>query len=160
MKPRMDDVDQWCSVWAYQWASMFLRDPRRARDYIGPLCCTLGRVHELHDGAASQTEHDRHFPEGFLGDGLVVAVAIKYLSSTHQDWLRHHYIVRVYSPDTGRAYRYPIPVPTMASRMGLDIGAYSRRRDAAKSMIRSAFLGGEEKVAYGPHREYFSASVG
>lgn len=134
-----DDVDNWCDVWAYQWCSLFARDPERAREYLGSLKCTLGRVRELHDGASSSTSRDRPFPEVFLGDGLVVAVALKYMDLTHRELIGAHYLVRLYDLRTGERMRYPIKVSTMASLMGIHPSEYANRRDVAKGMIRAAF---------------------
>jgi hypothetical protein len=134
-----DDVDEWCDCWAYQWVAMFLRDPRKAREYVGPLNCTLGRVRELHDGASSNTEHDRPFPEGFLGDGLVVAVALRYMDGTHREMIGAHYVARLYDLSNGERFRRPVKVHTIAERMGLSTSEYANRRDIAKGMIRSAF---------------------
>lgn len=134
-----DDVDEWCACWAYQWVSLFLRNPRRAREYIGPLNCTLGRVRELHDGASSNTEHVRPLPEGFLGVGLVVAVALRYMDATHREMIGAHYLARVYDLDRGERLKRPVKVRVIADRMGLSLAEYANRRDVAKGMIRTAF---------------------
>ena len=147
-RPRRDDVDGWCEVWAAQWVTHFIKSPEVARDAIGPLGCTLGRIRELHDGASSNTTHDRRWPECFLGDGLVVAIALKHMSACHRDLLLHHYVCRRFNLDSGKPLRWPIRASRMAERMGLRVDCYSRRLTAAKTQVRELFLGSKNILDY------------
>ena len=133
-----DDVDCACQSWAYQWVQAFGKDPDRASRFVGPLGCTLGRVRGLHDGAASNTDRDRHFPEVCLGQGLIVAIALKCMSLTSQEIIGYHYIARCYDPTTWSAFKRPMKQGLVAERMGISRAEYYQRRDTAKACIRTA----------------------
>jgi hypothetical protein len=132
-----DDVDVACEAWAYQWVQNYARTPDRAGRTVGPLGCTLGRVMERHDGAASNTEHDRTWPEVFLGQGLLVAVALHAMSAGGREITWAHYVGRVYDPTTWQPMKRPIKQRFMADRLGLPLSVYYTRRDTAKACIRT-----------------------
>lgn len=134
-----DQVDNYCDCWAYQWSQLFSENPKQAREYIGALKCTLGRVRELYDGASSTTVSLRPMPEVFLGHGLVVAVALRYMDQTHREIIGVHYLVRFYNLDTGERLNDRIKVATLASLMGIHPSEYDARRRAAKAIIETAF---------------------
>lgn len=135
-----DETDLQLECWAWQWVQLFVKNPERASDYIGALGCTLGRVMERHDGASSTTTRDRRFPEGFLGEALVVAVALKYMDLAHREIIGAHYVARVYDLDTGERLRRTIKVRFIAERLGLSVAEYMNRRDVAKAGVRAAFV--------------------
>lgn len=142
-----DDVDIACSAWAWQWVANFKRAPDRAGRYIGPMSCTLGRVRELADAAASNTEHGRSWPEVFLGTGLVVAVVLKTMPAGQRDLIWHHYIGRCYDQTTWDRLKRPTKQQTIAQRLGLSLAEYYHRRDTAKACIRTC-LTLDTKVLY------------
>jgi len=144
--PRLDDVDVACLAWADAWARHFLRDPRVARDYIGPLICTLAKVHTLHDGAASTTQSSRDPPELFLGNALLVSIALQYSTLTERQIIVMHYVRRRYHPKDGRKFKRVISPPQMARMMGIRMDIYGRRLRKAKGWVRS-ILTGEETLA-------------
>ena len=85
-----DAVDYVCEAWAYQWVQLFGNSPARASQYLGRVASTLG-LPFAGSGSAVQT-----FPEGFLGDGLLVANAMEYMREAHREFLYRHYIDRWY----------------------------------------------------------------
>ena len=142
-----DEVDTVMQVWARQWVEAFLRDPDRAGRMIGPCSCTLGRVIERHDGASSSTSRDRHWPEVFLGDGLLAAVILKSLTESQREVLMYHYVARVYGPE-GRPLRYPLKQRVIAGRMGVSLQTYYNHRDAAKSAVRACLCLDSKALAH------------
>lgn len=135
-----DDVDAACQSWAEQWVSAFARDPDRASRYIGPLGCTLGRVRELADGASSNTQAGRHWPEVFLGQGLLVAIALKAMSQSNQEIVFAHYVWRWYEAETYRRLSRPMKQVLVARRLGISLAEYYHRRDTAKACVRTVLF--------------------
>ena len=150
-----DATDFACEAWAYQWMSLFGRDPRKASEYLGRLSCTLSLVTLLHDGAGGGTLIAQEFPEGFLGDALLVNVVIKLMPESDRETIWRHYVERWYflrpvydkkkqltGCDPVRLIR-PVKQGVIASRMGVSRAEYHSRRDRAKSFIRGALAGAE-----------------
>lgn len=135
---RQDDVDLACEAWATQWVDNFGRAPDRAGRAIGPLGCTLGRVRELHDGASSSTSRDRHWPEVFLGQGLVVAIALKAMAEMQRLVMWHHYVGRCYDQASWARLPRPTKQVVIAHRLGIGLSEYYHRRDTAKACVRVA----------------------
>lgn len=132
-----DEVDVACGQWASQWCSLYQRDPQQAREYLGALRSTLGSRRDLH--ACSRTNRlDQHWPEGFLGNGLVVAVALQYADFIERELIYRHYLERRFDVATGDAVRRLAPRKTLAARMGMHPSRYAYRLQAAKSWIRAA----------------------
>lgn len=156
---KMDDVDLACEAWAYQWVQHIANSPDRAGRYIGPMGCTLGRVRELYDGAASNTEVGRHFPEVFLGTGLVVSVALKAMSYWNREVIYRHYLERHYQPHVVvdertkeehtviAKLKRPLKVRLMAERMGISVAEYATRKEIAKACIRTVLYLDTKQVA-------------
>jgi hypothetical protein len=142
-----DDVDVACEAWAYQWVHAFAKSPDRASRAIGPLGCTLGRVMERHDGASSNTEHDRHWPEVFLGQGLIVAIALRVMSASSRELIGAHYIWRCYNPETWKAFKRPMKQSAVAHQLGVSLAEYYHRRDTAKACIRVALCLDTKEIA-------------
>lgn len=152
-----DDVDCACKEWAHQWVSAFAKAPDRASRAIGPLGCTLGRVIERHDGAASSTERDRHWPEVFTGYGLCVSIILKAMSDSSRDIIFAHYVARWYDGQFAKQQR-PVKQRVIAERLGLSLPEYYSRRDTAKSCIRvglsldsNALLSARDRVIRAPN---------
>jgi hypothetical protein len=97
----------------------FGKDPDRASRYIGPLGCTLGRVIERHDGAASSTDRDRNWPEVYFGTGLMVAIALKAMSESSRTLIWYHYVARCWNCDSWLPLKHPLKQRTIAERMGV-----------------------------------------
>jgi len=135
---KQDDVDVACEAWAYQWVQNFARAPDRAGRAIGPLGCTLGAVQALHDGASSSTSRDRHWPEVFLGQGLVVAVALHAMAEMQRLVVWHHYVGRCYDVTKWVRLARPTKQQIVAQRLGLSLSEYYHRRDTAKACVRVA----------------------
>lgn len=132
-----DDVDVACEAWAYQWVNGMAKAPDRAGRFIGPLGCTLGRIRELHDAASSNTEHARNWPEVFLGQGLLVAIALQAMTLSSREIIWAHYVGRVYDPSTWQPLKRPAKQRLVANRLGLSLSEYYSRRDVAKACIRT-----------------------
>ena len=135
---REDDVDVACTIWAHQWVAAFGHAPDRGGRTIGPLNCTLGRVLERHDGAASGTEHARRWPEVFLGQGLVVALALHAMTLSSRQIIAAHYLWRWHDTVTWKRRSRPVKQRLVAHHLGLSAAEYYHRRDTAKSCIRVA----------------------
>lgn len=130
-----DDIDDACESWAFQWVQSFGKAPDRASRYIGPLGSTLGRVLQLHDGASSNTTRDQHLPEVFLGQGLIVAIALKAMSERSRELIHRHYVARWYEPGTWARRSRPVKQAIIAADLGVSPAEYYRRRDCAKQCI-------------------------
>jgi hypothetical protein len=135
-----DDVDRAAQAWAYQWVQHFGKDPDRASRYIGPLGCTLGRVIERHDGAASSTDRDRNWPEVYFGTGLMVAIALKAMSESSRTLIWYHYVARCWNCDSWLPLKRPMKQRAVAERMGVSLAEYYHRRDTAKACIRTVLF--------------------
>ena len=145
-----DDVDVACEAWAHQWVANFGLPPDRAGRAIGPLGCTLGRVRELHDGASSTTDRaGQHWPEVFLGQGLVVAVALQAMAEMQRLVVWHHYVGRCYDTTTWARMKRPTKQVVIAQRLGVSLSEYYHRRDTAKSCIRTALCLDTKALAIG-----------
>jgi hypothetical protein len=148
-----DDVDVSAEVWAYQWVQNFGKAPDRAGRYIGPLGCTLGLVRELHDGASSSTERSgQHWPEVFLGTGLIVAIALKAMSDTSREVIWRHYVERCYRTTDWIKLRSPLKQRVIAERMGVSLTEFYDRRDTAKACLRVALSIDADELAEAQHR--------
>jgi hypothetical protein len=145
-----DDVDVACEAWAYQWVQNFALAPDRAGRTVGPLGCTLGRVHEMGDGASSNTERDRHWPEVYIGQGLIVAIARKALRDSQQDVMWHHYVGRRYDTTTWKLLARPTKQTAVADRLGVSLAEYYNRRDTMKACIRCVLTLDTKALASAP----------
>lgn len=145
-----DNVDVACGAWAFQWTCLFRKDPIRAREYLGALRSTLGSVpslksdeprrrsHVLHASSRSEGRIEQHFPEVFLGYGLVVAVALQYAAFTERQIIYMHYLERRYDTAAGEEFKRLAPRKVMAARIGIHPSLYAHRLNAAKAWIGSA----------------------
>jgi hypothetical protein len=150
---QQDAVDFACEAWAYQWVGLFGREPRKASEYLGRLASTLNMVKILQDGASSGTAVGQQFPEGFLGEGLLVNCVLKYMPEGEREIIWRHYVERWYvvrgtldaakktvTYEPVRLSR-PMKQGLIAERMGISPAEYYSRRDTAKSFIRGALAG-------------------
>ena len=154
-----DDVDRAAQAWAYQWVQHFGKDPDRASRYIGPLNCTLGRVRELHDGASSNTDHDRSWPEVYVGTGLVVAIALKAMTESSRTLIWYHYVARCWNCDTWLPLKRPMKQRVIADRMGVSLAEYYHRRDTAKACIRTVLCLDTKSLASTPSKSVQSGQA-
>lgn len=138
-----DEVDRACNAWAYQWVRNFANAPQTAGAAIGPLGCTLGRVRELHDAAASTGgRRDEHWPEVFMGEGLLVAIALNAMHELTRQVIHRHYIERWFAPVPGKGglvtlerRSRPTKQAVIAARMGVSLARYYTLRDCAKQCV-------------------------
>jgi hypothetical protein len=135
-----DDVDVAAEAWAFQWVQHFGRDPDRAARYIGPLGCTLGRVRELADGASSGTEGGQHWPEVYLGTGLMVRITLEAMTESSRVIVWHHYVWRWYEQPAWAKKLRPMKQSRVAEHLGVSLAEYYHRRDTAKSCLRVGLL--------------------
>lgn len=155
---RKDAVDFACEAWAFQWIALFGREPRKASEYLGRLGSTLSLVRIMQDGAGSGTAVGQQFPEGFLGEGLLVSVVLKHMPASEREMVWRHYVERWYviravpsivakvpEFEPVRLIR-PLKQVTIAERMGISQAEYYSRRDTAKSFIRGALAGDLESL--------------
>lgn len=133
---QQDEVDVAAEAWAFQWVQHFGRDPDRASRYIGPLGCTLGRVRELHDGAASGTEGGQQWPEVYLGTGLIVAITLQAMSYGSRQIVWHHYVWRWYDDSKWIRRSRPAKQRVVAEHLGVSLAEYYHRRDTSKACLR------------------------
>lgn len=92
---QQDAVDFACESWAWQWVNLFARLPLKASEQIGRIGSTLDLVKVLRDGAGSGSAIAMQvYPECFLGDGLVVACAMRQMRERDRDILWRHYVDR------------------------------------------------------------------
>lgn len=95
--PRTDAVDLACEAWAYQWVNLFARVPLKASEQLGRVGSTLDLIKIMHDGAGGSSGFvTQFFPDVFLGDGLVIACALKFMSDRDREILWVHYVDRWY----------------------------------------------------------------
>lgn len=87
---QQDPIDYVCEAWAYQWVQLFGNEPTKAAQYLGRVASTLG-LPFAGSGSAVQT-----FPEGFLGDGLLVARSLRFMKEAHREFIWRHYVDRWY----------------------------------------------------------------
>lgn len=149
-RPAQDKADFAAEAWAYQWVCLFARDPRKASEYVGRLNSTLGLVRIMADGAGSTgAVVSQHFPEVFLGDGLIVSCLIKRLSDRQREWLFRHYVDRWYvmrlqqGRDKEQRFEcvkltHPVRQKLMAARMGISEDRYYEHRRLVKLRIFEA----------------------
>jgi hypothetical protein len=143
-----DEIDVAASTWALQWVEHFGRDPDRAGRYIGPLGCTLGRVRELHDGASSSTERSsQHWPEVYLGTGLIVAITLKAMTEGSRAIVWHHYVWRWYDQPKWSRRQRPAKQRIVAEHLGVSLAEYYHRRDTAKACLRVGLFVDAEDLA-------------
>lgn len=153
-----DEVDRACNAWAYQWVAAYANAPEPGHR-IGALGCTLGRVRELWDAAASTTARDQHYPEVFLGEGLIVAIALQAMSDISGRMIWRHYVERWFDwSESKKAWvrrARPIKQAVMAERAGLGLSDYYLVRNAAKlcvGTVLSLDSKGLARLATEPHK--------
>jgi len=76
---RRELVDILLEAWARERRELLgLRHPLSAREYIGPLRCTLSARRDLHAGARSEGRRVEHWPEfPYTGDLALVNLVVK-----------------------------------------------------------------------------------
>jgi hypothetical protein len=75
MRWKADEVDRWCETWAYTRRKIHgieEGDFLEPRERLGKLACTLGRIREEAEGAASAGVVNQNFPEVYTGFALLV----------------------------------------------------------------------------------------
>lgn len=154
-----DKVDVACEAWAYQWAQNYGRDPDRAGRVVGPIGCTLGRVRELYDGAASNAGHARTWPEVFLGQGLLVAIALHAMTASSREITWAHYVGRVYDPTSWQPRKRPLKQRFVAEQLGLPLSVYYLRRNTAKACVRTVLCLDSKALPSHPLSSLCSAKV-
>lgn len=123
-----DQVDQLCEKWARVYRELAgLTSPKTASGFIGALRCTLAARRDLHAGATSTGRVERHFPEVFVGDALLVNLAFRRMPPTLQEIMVAHYVVLEPRNKTVRA-----------ELMGLSRNTYWERVGRAKTFIDGA----------------------
>jgi hypothetical protein len=153
-QPVSDEVDRFCDAWAYQWVSLFARDPIKASEYLGRQNCTLGSVKQMGDGAGAGTVVAQSFPEVFLGEGLIVSCLTKLMTEGEREILFRHYADRWYATRRAKGEHgtieivrmgRPVKQEVMAMRMSISPSLYYRRRDRMKAFIRGSICTNERR---------------
>ena len=93
---QQDVVDFACEAWAFQWINLFARLPLKGSEQLGRTGSTLDLIKVMGDGAGAGGIVTQFYPECFMGDGLVVACALRHLREKDRDILWHHYVDRWY----------------------------------------------------------------
>jgi hypothetical protein len=152
-----DAVDFACEAWAYQWVSLYARDPRKASEYVGRLASTLGLVRTMGDGAGATGTVAQVYPEVFLGDGLLVSCVMKSMTERQREWMFVHYVYRWFAlrdvevngkvlSEVVRRGR-PIKQLVATEEMHISLARYFVIRDAAKRRVRDALAPVESKLS-------------
>jgi hypothetical protein len=115
---------------------------------------------ERHDGASSNTERDRAWPEVFLGQGLYVAIALKAMTLGSREIIWAHYVGRVYNPETWAPLKRPLKQRLVAERLGVSLAEYYHRRDTAKSCVRTVLFLDTKTLASSPPAGVYLAEAG
>lgn len=156
-----DDVDRACNAWAYQWVLAYAND---LGGQVGAPHCTLANLHRLHDGAGSRTDRAHQAcPEVFLGDGLLVAIALKAMGELSRELIHRHYVERWFEwrADKSKWMRRVRPVKqrVIAERMGFSVAQYHHLRDMAKRCVGVVLYLDSEELARARGTEVDSSSV-
>lgn len=146
---QQDAVDFACEAWAWQWVALFGRSPQKSSETLGRLASTLN-LHRIltADMNSSGAFVEQAFPEVFMGQGLVVACAMReLLHDRAREVIFRHYVDRWYvlKPRLVPSDRVPVLEPfhlrrpikqeIIAGRMGVSAARYYQLRDAAKKRL-------------------------
>ena len=163
---QQDEADVAAEDWGLQWATLYANDPETARETLGPIRCTLGRVRIMGDGAGSGTVVSQHFPEAFLGRGLVVSCLAHDLTEGQRAWLWVHYVWRWYTlrPKRGKdqenrfhLIRLNRPTKQLAAAglLGVDERRYYQVRQRVKHRLFEVLQ--SKTVDHRPEKAYMTA---
>lgn len=133
-RSRNDAIDTLGQAWGRQRRVLLgLSEPKLAREYVGSLTCTLGRIRQLHDGAGSgASRRDQKFPEVYTGDAFLVNLAYKAMAPDKRAVMDVHYAVRA-------------PIPMKADSLALSVDTYWRRVQAVREFLRGYLARFDEK---------------
>jgi len=154
-----DAADLACECWAFQFCCLFKRDPERAKEYLGALRCTIGQRRDLHAGSKSDGWLDQHFPEVFLGYGLVVAVALKYAELYEREVIYRHYLEARYNLNTGERFQRWMPRKVLSARLGIKPSTYATHLSIAKGWIHAALCLDIKELSLAREKAYESGSL-
>ena len=132
MARKRDDIDLLCESWAKVRRELIgIRHPLTAREYLGPLKCTLGARRDLHAGAKSNGV-DQRWPEyPYTGDLYLVNLAIKRMPPSLAEICDWHWTLE-----------QPRDKRLRADLMGLSRDQYWKRIARAKEFIAGALAVG------------------
>lgn len=118
-----DATDHLCMRWAATRRELLgLAHPRRAQEFVGAIRCSLGNVQRHHDGASSFTPREQNFPEVYVGDALLVNLAVKRMPPDLRAFMDLHFTL-------GRGANRRMEL------LGIPRGQYWRRVNDAKRFI-------------------------
>lgn len=138
MARRKDAMDLLLEMWAKVARQLRGNDkPRLASQIVGSPRCTLSKIRELHDGAASFGARSQHFPEVYPPHLVPVNRAIKHAPYALQDIAEWRYV------------RMGLRDKTKARMMGLDLPEYWDRVDRLKDHIEAWLAGQPDPVDIG-----------
>jgi hypothetical protein len=125
---RRDEIDLLMESWARVRREMVgIRHPLTAREYLGPLKCTLGARRDLHHGSRSG-KIDQAWPEfPYRGTLFVVNRAVKAMPPTLAEVVDWHWTLSV-----------PRDKRMRADLMGISPDQYWKRVARAKEFVAGA----------------------
>jgi hypothetical protein len=95
-----------------------------ARDYLGPMGCTLGNVKDTWDGAGSFTASMQRFPEVYCGELFHVNRAFHHMAPTLREIMDAHYV-------------HIAPVKLKHDRLGIKWSEYWSRVGRVKAFVEA-----------------------
>jgi hypothetical protein len=125
MARKPDAIDELLQRWAKKRRELLGITPMQrplARDYVGPLTCTLGNVKDTWDGASSRTAKDQHYPEVYPEDDYETNRAIQHMPGILREIVEFHYV-------------YTVPIKTKLPVLDIASSEYWARVNRAKSFV-------------------------
>lgn len=125
MARKPDAFDEMFRRWAMKRRELLGVTPMQkplAKDYVGPLTCTLGNVKDTWDGASSRTAQDQHYPEVYPEDDVETNRAFKHMPGMYQQIVDVHYV-------------YMLPVKTKLPALDIKKSEYWTRVENAKRFL-------------------------
>jgi hypothetical protein len=128
MARKRNAVDLACEEWAVPMRELLgAAQPKLAKDYLGPVRCTLAARRDLHHGARSGRV-EQHFPEyPFRGTAALVNTVYRRMPEPIQEIMVAHYVALTPRSKTLRA-----------DLMGISVRDYWNRLGRAKSAVDGA----------------------
>ena len=121
---RGDATDLACYAWARERRRLLgLDEPRTARETVGPVRSTLGRIRVYGDGAgATRPPRGGTFPEVYTGDAFAVNRAYHAMRPDLRRVMDVHYVARA-------------PIDDKAEALAMSVRSYFNRVNVARAFV-------------------------
>ena len=94
-RSKADVIDGVCREWGIVRRQVTgVDDPRKAKDYIGALKCTLAQRRDMHAGSKTNFTESQHWPELYTGDAIYVNEAFHSMRPFQRVVMEIHYCSR------------------------------------------------------------------